>query len=59
MSTIPDEPMSVVAQPVIIPKTALATILRVESVANPKDEDFVGEEFPLYEFQQWADESES
>jgi len=58
MSTIPDTPVSALAEPVIVTKTALAVNLRIESVQRSEDEDFVGEEFPLYELQQWAEEDE-
>jgi len=30
--------------------------VRVESAGRQEDQDFVGEEFPLYELQEWADE---
>jgi hypothetical protein len=57
-STIPNKPVSALAEPVYVAKTALTTNLRVESVARGKDEDFVGEEFPLSELREWADETE-
>jgi len=59
MSTIPDTAVSALAEPVYVTKTALAVNLRIESVQRSEDEDFVGEEFPLYELQQWAEEDES
>ena len=40
-------------------KTPLAIDLRVESVERGEDEDFVGEEFPLSELQEWASESDA
>ena len=40
-------------------KTAVTRDVRIEGVERKQDEDFVGEEFPLYELQQWAEESES
>jgi len=59
MSTIPDTAVSALAEPVNVTKTALAVNLRIESVERDEDEDFVGEEFPLYELQQWAEEDET
>jgi hypothetical protein len=59
MSTIPDTPVSALAEPVNVTKTALEVNLRIESVQRSEDEDFVGEEFPLSEFQQWAEEDET
>jgi len=59
MSTIPDTAVSALAEPVTIVKTALAVNLRIESVERSEDEDFVGEEFPLAELQEWASEDES
>jgi len=59
MSTIPRTAVSALAEPVNVVKTALEVNLRIESVRRSEDEDFVGEEFPLYELQQWAEEDES
>jgi hypothetical protein len=59
MSTIPDTAVSALAEPVYVTKTSLEVNLRIESVERAEDEDFVGEEFPLYELQQWAEEDES
>jgi len=38
-------------------KPGLTRDLRIESVERREDEDFVGEEFPLAELQEWAGES--
>ncbi len=57
LSTIPNVPVSALAEPVNVPKAALTTNLRVERVERKEDEDFVGEEFPLYELQEWAAET--
>lgn len=59
MSTIPDTAVSALAEPVNVTQAALAVNLRIESVQRREDEDFVGEEFPLYELRQWAEEEES
>jgi hypothetical protein len=59
MSAIPDTPVSALAEPVNVTKIPLEVNLRIESVERDEDEDFVGEEFPLYELQQWAEEDES
>ena len=59
MSTIPDTAVSALAPPINVTKAALEVNLRVESVQRSEDEDFVGEEFPLHELQQWAEEDES
>lgn len=59
ISTIPDTAVSALAEPVNVTKTALEVNLRFESVQRSEDEDFVGEEFPLYELQQWAEEDET
>jgi hypothetical protein len=48
--------VSALAEPVTVVKTAVAIDLRIESVERSEDEDFVGEEFPLAELQQWAEE---
>ena len=59
ISTIPDTVVSALAEPVYVTKTSLEVNLRIDSVERAEDEDFVGEEFPLYELQQWAEEDES
>lgn len=56
MSVIPDSTVSAIAEPVMVTKAALDVNLRVESVQRKQDEDFVGEEFPLSELQEWASE---
>lgn len=56
ISTTPDTPVSAIQEPVTVVKAALAVNVRVESVERSEDEDFVGEEFPLAELQEWADE---
>jgi hypothetical protein len=58
LSSIPNKPVSAVAEPVTIVKAAVTDNLRIESVERKSDEDFVGEEFPLYELQQWAEETD-
>jgi hypothetical protein len=58
MSSISNKPVSAVAEPVIVSKAELTDNIRIDSVERKEDEDFVGEEFPLYELQQWADESQ-
>lgn len=59
ISVIPDTAVSALAEPVNVTKAALEVNLRIESVGRTEDEDFVGEEFPLYELQEWADEQQS
>ena len=59
ISTIPDTAVSVPAEPVNVAKVAIEVNLRIETVERAQDEDFVGEEFPLYELQNWAEEDES
>ncbi len=59
ISTIPNRPVSALAEPVNVPKAALAINLRVDSVERSKDEDFVGEEFALSELQEWAEEGKT
>lgn len=59
MSAIPDTAVSALAEPANVTKTALEVNLRVESVERIEDEDFVGEEFPLDELQDWAAEDQS
>ena len=56
ISTIPDQPVSALAEPVNVTKVPLEVNVRVESVERTQDEDFVGEEFPLSELQLWAEE---
>jgi hypothetical protein len=58
MSSIPNKPASAIAEPVIVTKTELTDNIRIDSVERKEDEDFVGEEFPLYELQQWANETD-
>ena len=57
LSTIPVISVSAPAEPVTVVKTGLTRDLRIESVERREDEDFVGEEFPLAELQEWAGES--
>jgi hypothetical protein len=59
LSTIPATSVSAVAEPVTIVKTAVTRNLRVETVERSEDKDFVGEEFPLAELQEWASDDES
>lgn len=59
LSTIPDTAVSAIAEPVNVVKAAVEVNLRVDSVERKADEDFLGEEFPLYELQEWAEENES
>lgn len=59
LSMIPDRPLAALAEPVTAVKTALEVNIRIESVERKEDEDFVGEEFPLAELQEWAAEEES
>jgi hypothetical protein len=56
LSTIPDITVSALSPPVTVIKTPITKDVRVESVARSGDEDFVGEEFPLSELQEWATE---
>jgi len=56
LSTTPATRVSALAEPVTVTKTAVERDLRVESVERSEDEDFVGEEFPLAELQEWASE---
>lgn len=58
MSTIPEDPVAAVVEAEAFAKVPIQVELRVESVQRKQDEDFVGEEFPLYELQQWAEETE-
>jgi len=57
LSTIPNQAVSALAEPVNVPKAALAIYLRVEGVQRDQDEDFVGQEFSLSELAEWADEA--
>ncbi len=59
LSVIPATSVSALAEPVTVVKTELTRNLRIESVERSEDEDFVGEEFPLAELQEWASEDES
>jgi hypothetical protein len=59
LSTTPDETVSALAPPVTVVKTPLSRDVRVESVGRSQDDDFVGEEFPLSELQEWASEDGS
>jgi len=59
LSTIPPTSFSAVAEPVTLVKAPLASYVRIESVERSQDEDFVGEEFPLAELQEWANEDEA
>jgi hypothetical protein len=56
LSTIPDVTVSALSPPLTVVKTPLTRDVRVESVGRAKDQDFVGEEFPLSELQEWAAE---
>jgi hypothetical protein len=58
LSTIPPTATSALAEPVQVPKVPLEVNVRVDSVVRSQDEDFVGEEFPLSELQDWASEEE-
>ncbi len=58
LSTPPDLTVSALAPPVTVTKTPIQRDIRVESVGRNADEDFVGEEFPLSELQEWAEESQ-
>jgi len=53
---IPDEPRQALAEPVTVTNAEVTKDLRIDSVGRKQDEDFVGEEFPLYELQEWAKE---
>ena len=59
LSTIPATSVSALAEPVTVVKTAVTRDIRIDSVERSEDEDFVGEEFPLAELQEWAREDES
>ncbi len=52
----PEVRAAAVAEPVTVVKVPLAVLLRIDSVQRSQDEDFVGEEFPLNELQEWASE---
>jgi hypothetical protein len=58
-STIPDASASARSVPVPAVKISVAREVRIETVERKQDEDFVGEEFPLAELQEWASESDS
>lgn len=55
-SVIPDEPVEAVAEPVTVTKAEVTKDVRIDGVGRKQDEDFLGEEFPLYELQEWAKE---
>jgi hypothetical protein len=59
LSTIPVTSAS--ARSLMVPavKTAVTRDVRVDSAERSEDQDFVGEEFPLAELQEWASEDES
>ncbi len=62
LSTIPDSPVASpmnFRDPVATVKTPVTQNVRIESVERSQDEDFVGEEFPLAELQEWAREDQS
>ena len=59
LSTIPVVALSALAEPVNVVKAGVTRDVRVDSVERSQDEDFVGEEFPLAELQEWASEDES
>jgi hypothetical protein len=56
LSTAPPIKASAIAEPVTVVKAPLEIDVRVDSVERSEDEDFVGEEFPLAELQEWASE---
>ena len=58
-STIPDDSASALSVPVPAVRVAVTRDVRIESVERKQDEDFVGEEFPLAELQEWASEDET
>jgi len=59
LSTIPPTSASARAGPVTVMEAPIEINVRIDGVVRKEDEDFVGEEFPLYELQQWAEETES
>jgi hypothetical protein len=59
MSVIPDKPVGGFAGGSSFAKAAVTMDVRIEGVERKEDEDFVGEEFPLYELQEWAEEDQS
>jgi hypothetical protein len=58
LSTIPDFSASARSFPAPAVKAAVTRDVRIDSVERKEDEDFVGEEFPLAELQEWASEDE-
>lgn len=56
LSTIPDVTVSALSPPVTIVKTPVTQDIRIDGVGRSEDQDFVGEEFPLSELQEWARE---
>jgi hypothetical protein len=59
LSTIPPTSASVRAGPADDMEAPIEINVRIDTVVRKEDEDFVGEEFPLNELQQWAEENES
>ena len=59
LSTIPPTPVPAQAGQLRMVKTPLEVDIRIDSVERSDDEDFVGEEFPLAELQEWASEDET
>jgi hypothetical protein len=59
LSTIPDFSASARSFPVPAVRTAVTKDVRIDSVERKEDEDFLGEEFPLAELQEWASENET
>jgi hypothetical protein len=58
LSTIPDNSASALSVPVPAVRTAVVRDVRIESVERKQDDDFIGEEFPLAELQEWASEGQ-
>ena len=58
LSTDPEGTVATTAPPPTVANAPLTIDIRVESVQRNGDEDFVGEEFPLAELQEWASESD-
>lgn len=57
-SMIPETQAMAVAEPVTVVKAPISVLLRIDSVERTQDEDFLGEEFPLHELQDWATEEQ-
>jgi hypothetical protein len=56
LSIVPSTKASAIAEPVTVVKASLEIDVRIDGVERSEDEDFVGEEFPLAELQEWASE---